>query len=85
MDTKIIKRAQDADAIIINKLEITEKILKSLPKLRHISIVATGFNNVELKSAKHHKVTVSNVQGYAKDCVPQHAFAMMLNFAVKLK
>ena len=83
-ESEIISRAKNADAIVINKLTISRKVLESLPKLKHISIVATGYNNVDLEAAREHNVTVSNVQGYAKDCVPQHVFAMMLNFAVKL-
>lgn len=81
---EIIRRAKSADAIIINKTVIDRTVLEALPNLKHISIVATGYNNVDLVAAREHSVSVSNVQGYAKDCVPQHVFAMMLNFAVRL-
>ncbi|WP_109830567.1 D-2-hydroxyacid dehydrogenase [Reichenbachiella versicolor] len=83
-EEEIIRRAEKADAIVVNKTVISRSIFEALPQLKHISIVATGYNNIDLEAATDHNVTVSNVQGYAKDCVPQYVFAMMLNFAVKL-
>ena len=76
-----IQRAADAQTVIVNKVPMTEKVINSLPVLKHIAVIATGYNNVDISVAKEAAVRVTNVSGYAKDCVPQHTFALILNLA----
>ena len=79
--SETIQRAADAEVVIVNKVSMTEKIINSLPALKHIAVIATGYNNIDLAAAKKAAVRVTNVSGYAKNCVPQHTFALILNLA----
>ena len=49
---QIIKRAADAEIVITNKAPMTGKVICALEKLRLITIIATGYNNVDLQTAK---------------------------------
>ncbi len=80
-EQEVIVRAMEADYIVVNKVLITKRILRNLPKLKHIAVIATGYNNIDFVGASSVGVSVSNVPGYAKDCVPQHIFSLILNLA----
>ena len=78
---QIPERAKDADAIIVNKALLGRETLEKLPKLKHIAVIATGYNNVDTKAAGELGISVSNVFGYGRYTVPQHTFALILNLA----
>lgn len=73
-----IERAKDADVVITNKAVLSREILSSLPKLRYIGVVATGYNVVDVVAAKERGVTVTNVPGYSSPSVAQAVFALLL-------
>lgn len=75
---EIISRLKDADGVMVNKVHITEEIMTACPKLKFITVTATGYNNIDLESAKKHGVAVCNVPGYSTNAVAQHTFAMIL-------
>lgn len=79
-----IIRAQDADVIFTNKVVLDANILRALPKLRFIGILATGTNIVDLSLAKTLGIVVSNVPGYSTESVVQNTFAHILNLATYL-
>lgn len=75
--TETLERVKDADIIISNKVHLTEKILSKLPKLKMISISATGYNIVDIQASSKRKIIVSNVRNYAIKTVPEHTFALI--------
>jgi len=75
----IIKRCQDAEIILTNKVQISAEVIAKLPKLKLIQLTATGMNNVDQEACKEHNVTLYNVAGYAVKSVPEHTFMLMLN------
>ncbi|RDU65119.1 D-2-hydroxyacid dehydrogenase [Helicobacter sp. MIT 14-3879] len=80
----IIKRAKDAEVILINKVILDEKILNALPNLRLICITATGMNNIDLECAKKLNIEVKNVANYSTQAVAQHTFMLVLNIIGRL-
>ena len=76
----IIERAKDADIILTNKTPLSADTLAKLPKLKFISVLATGYNIVDVKAAKARGIAVSNVPTYATDAVAEYVFALLLNF-----
>jgi glycerate dehydrogenase len=77
---EIISRCIDADIIIINKVILSKEILNLLPKLKFITILATGYNVVDIKAAEELNISVSNVPEYSTKSVAQIVFAHILNF-----
>ena len=84
VEDDVIERCRDAHTIIANKVEVSEKSIRNLPDLKHIAVIATGYNNVDLKAAAQANIRVTNVRGYAKYTVPQHTFALILNLATRI-
>lgn len=70
-----------ADVVITNKVPITAELLERCPSIKYVAVIATGYNNVDLRAARERGVDVSNVFGYGRYAVPQHAFALLLNLA----
>lgn len=76
-----IERARDADIVVINKTVLSRQTLEKLPKLRFITLLATGYNIVDTAAADELGITVSNVPSYSTDAVSQQVFAFILDFA----
>lgn len=77
---QVVERSKDADILIVNKVKLDQYLLKQLPKLKLICISATGFDNVDIQSAKDLKIAVCNVKGYSTSGVAQHVFAQLLSY-----
>lgn len=75
----IIGRAKDADAIFTNKTRLSSKIIKQLPRLKYIGILATGYDVVDLKTASDRGIIITNIPDYSTNSVVQMTFAQILN------
>ncbi len=74
----IVERALPADIILTNKTPLTAETLEQLPNLKFISVLATGFNVVDVQAARGRNIPVSNVPVYGTDSVAQFVFALLL-------
>lgn len=83
-EEQIIEKCADSDVILLNKAVINERIMDACPKLRYIGLFATGYNNIDVKAAAAHGITVCNAPGYSTDSVAQLVFAYILNHATSL-
>ena len=72
------ERIGDAEAILINKVRITEELLAQCPNLRYIGVTATGYNTVDVAAARSRGIVVTNVPAYSTDAVAQLVFAFLL-------
>ncbi len=77
-----LERAGDAEIILLSKVKLDETTLKSLPKLRYISMLATGYNNVDIEAAGRLGIPVSNIPAYSTESVVQTTFALLLELAM---
>ncbi|MFN8357957.1 MAG: D-2-hydroxyacid dehydrogenase [Spirosomataceae bacterium] len=76
--TLIAERCQGATVVLTNKAPLSAEVISQLPDLKLISVLATGYNIVDITAAKNHQVTVCNVPGYGTDSVAQHTWALIL-------
>lgn len=74
----VVQRSQDADIILTNKCPINKETMNALPNLKYIGLLATGYNNIDIKAAKEQNIPVCNAVGYSAASVAQHVFALML-------
>lgn len=81
---QVMERAKDAEAILINKIEITDAVMGRLPQLRYIGILATGYNLVDVVAAKRRGIVVTNVPAYSTESVAQMVFAHLLNVSNRI-
>ncbi|MBO7637629.1 MAG: D-2-hydroxyacid dehydrogenase [Treponema sp.] len=77
----VVERIADSDAILLNKISITEEILEKCPSLRYIGVQATGYNVIDIEACRRHNVTVTNVPAYSTAGVAQLVFAFISEFA----
>jgi glycerate dehydrogenase len=77
-----LERARDAEIILLSKVKLDEAVLKSLPKLKYISMLATGYNTVDVAAAERLGIPVSNVPAYSTESVVQTTFALLLELAL---
>jgi glycerate dehydrogenase len=76
-----LERAADADIILISKVKLDGATLAALPRLKYISLLATGYNNVDVAAAGARGIPVANVPAYSTESVAQTAFALLLELA----
>ncbi|HAT83751.1 MAG TPA: glycerate dehydrogenase [Clostridiales bacterium] len=80
----VLPRAKDADILVINKIVMDKDTLAECKNLKLITILATGYNIVDIEAAKTLGITVCNVPYYSTNSVAQLTFAFILEFACKL-
>lgn len=74
----VAARIGDAEVVFINKVRLTDEIFAACRNLKLVSILATGYNIVDLAAAKRRGITVCNVPGYSTRAVVQMTFALLL-------
>lgn len=79
-----IEACRDADVLIVNKTKVTREYFENCPRLKCVCLLATGYNNIDLKAAREFGVAICNVPGYSTDAVAQLTFAFILNFATNM-
>ncbi len=77
---ELYERAIGADVLITNKVVLNASLMKKLPTLKYIGVLATGYNVVDINAAKKQGIVVTNIPAYSTDSVAQMVFAFILNF-----
>lgn len=76
---ELLPRCRDAEVLIVNKTPVRREPLLQLPRLKFISVSATGFDCVDIEAAGRCGVPVSNVPVYGTDSVAQYVFSAILH------
>jgi len=76
-----LERAADADILLTSKVKLDAATIAALPRLKYISLLATGYNNVDGAAAGARGIPVSNVPAYSTESVAQTAFSLLLELA----
>ncbi len=79
-----LKRVENADIVITNKVVIDRDIMDS-SSIKLICVAATGMNNIDLDYAKKSGIEVKNVAGYSTPSVVQTTFSLALYLIGKLR
>jgi glycerate dehydrogenase len=79
------ERLAGAQILVINKSQITDKLLDDAPDLELICEFATGFDNANIPACDRHGVKVANIKGYSTPSVAQHTFAMLFYLMENLR
>lgn len=68
---KVVEVLNNAEIAITNKVKLSAKELKNLPKLRYICVAATGYDCIDIDFCFNKKIAVSNVPNYANNSVAE--------------
>ncbi|MHC4460972.1 MAG: D-2-hydroxyacid dehydrogenase [Planctomycetota bacterium] len=76
---EVVPRATNAGIVLTNKTVLSSDVIKQLPKLKYIGVLATGYNIVDAEAARGRSIPVTNVPAYGTQSVAQMVFAHLLN------
>ncbi len=79
------ERVAESEVLVLNKVKITDEVLGLAKRLKLICITATGFDNVDIISARKRGVAVCNVPGYSTDSVALITMATVLSLITHLR
>jgi len=80
----IVERIGDAEAVITNKTPLTADIFEACPGIKYVGILATGYNVVDVSTAREKGIPVTNIPAYGTDAVAQFTFALLLELCHKV-
>lgn len=75
---EVVARAAGAEIVLTNKTVIDRQTIDSLPDLKYIGVLATGYNVIDIEAARSRGVVVSNIPSYSTDSVAQMVFSLLL-------
>ncbi len=81
---EIIKRAKDAEVLVVSNIVINEEILKELKSLKFIAVAFTGVDHIDLDYCKKHNIQVCNAAGYSTRAVAETALGLMIAVSRKI-
>lgn len=71
-------RVTEANAVYTNKVRLTAEHFALAPNLRLVSVLATGYDVVDVAAARERGVQVCNVPGYSTPSTAQTTIALLL-------
>ena len=77
-EDEVIQRIGDSEIVLVNKVPITEAVLKACPNIRLICVQATGYNIVDCQACAARGIPVTNVPTYGTAAVAQFTMALIL-------
>lgn len=77
-DSEIIRRIGDAEIVVSNKTPLRRAVLEACPQIRYITVLATGYNIIDVDCACERGIPVSNVPAYGTATVAQFAISLLL-------
>lgn len=80
-----LERTQDADVIILNKVEINERSIGKAEHLKLVCVTATGTNNLDKEYLAQRGIEWRNVAGYSTESVAQHTFSLLFYLLEKMR
>jgi glycerate dehydrogenase len=81
----VVERCKGAEVVFTNKTPLPENVLNRLTGLRFIGVLATGFNVVDIATAKNKGIVVANVPEYGTASVVQMTFALLLELCTHVQ
>lgn len=77
-------RVQDADVVVVNKMEMNAQTLSTAKNLKLVCVTATGTNNLDKEYLAKRQIAWRNVAGYSTENVAQHTFALLFYLLEKM-
>ena len=77
-ESEIISRIGDAQIVITNKTPLTKNVFDACPNIRYVGVLATGYNVVDIQTAREKNIPVTNIPTYGTQSVAQFAIALLL-------
>ena len=76
----LVQGHPETEALIVRSEEVTETIIDALPKLKVVIRAGAGYDNIDTKHARRHRVDVMNTPGANANGVAEEVFALALAY-----
>ncbi len=81
----LLQEVKEVDALwAVLADHVDRELFEAAPKLKIVSNMAVGYNNIDLEAAKEHNVIVTNTPGVLTETTADLTFALLLATARKL-
>ena len=77
-EKEIRRRIEEAQVVYTNKTPLCAETIKASRDLRYIGVLATGYDVVDIATAKQRGILVCNIPAYGTEAVGQFAIALLL-------
>lgn len=78
---EVAARCKNAHIIITNKTPVSKTVIENASQLQAIVVAATGYNIVDIQTARSRNIPVCNVPEYGTYSVAQHAMSLILELS----
>lgn len=75
---QVLERAAGSQVLLTNKTVLDRNVLQSLPELKYVGVLATGYNVVDVAAARELGIIVTNIPAYSTMSVAQMVFSHLL-------
>jgi D-3-phosphoglycerate dehydrogenase len=83
-DEEMVKRAEDADILIIANQPLSAEVINAAKNLKMISVAFTGFDHIAMDACRENDILVSNSSGYANQAVAELVFGLTIDLMRKI-
>ncbi len=80
----IIERIGDAEAVLVSNVPLTGKVIESCPSIRYIGLLSTGYDGIDIGTAREKNIPVCNIPTYGTDSVSQFTIALLLEICSRV-
>lgn len=84
-EDEVAERIKDADVVMTNIIPLNRQQIEAAPHLKYIGVMATGYDRIDLDTAREQGIVVTHSPDYSSQSVAQLTMAFMLNFASQLE
>ncbi len=79
------ERSAGSEILLTNKTVLDNELLRSLPGLRYVGVLATGYNVIDTNEARRLGIIVTNIPAYSTSSVAQLTFALILELCLHVQ
>ena len=80
-EAELIRRSQEADAVVLSNFPYRRAVLEHCHQLKYINVAFTGVDHVDLDYCRERGILVSNCAGYSTAAVADLVFGLVLSLA----
>lgn len=78
-DEEKIRRAKDAQIVILANMPLRKNVLEKCRNLKLLSVAFTGVDHIDMNYCKEKNITVCNCSGYANEAVSELVFGLIID------
>jgi glyoxylate reductase len=78
---ELAENCRDAEGLLVNAARVPAEVLLKAPKLRAISNIGVGYDNIDVEACTGRRIPVTNTAGSLEETTADLAFALLLAVA----